>query len=678
MSTEKLHLEFTVDDGIHIAHSWSLAWETDLSGLSVTSSDVGRIAHCENEGFPQFFILARVSPDGEGGTNAEWLPITQFASVTEDPNTPRHVYLAATGDDANDGLGPLTARRTVAAAWALLPATLYAPFTLHLGSGSYDWVAPPDSLEQVGARACITVVGDGAGQPADDGCAVASSGTIAASSTAMAVNVSEVLTANARRGYTFESGGARRHVTANTANQVSLSEGLPAFTTGTPYRLTRPGVLLDMKGPTITARQPFARCDLINIVNVRIRGGNAEILACEHVSLFGVEIESQLFCGEHVLAGATAQFPFFKNRRIGNSVDYFAAWMAAANLTATHVQWNGWGLCATSATPVGAQYNGLGIANGGRFEGYLTIPMCQLGLGAADVAVLLAGGAVANLITSGMRQKYFILGAFTIGQGGALDANTVLTLQYDAVLTTQAVLTIQSAHGSHMAIVQNSAKMVCMATLALIYGANTATSAIVVQHDGSLSAAAVTLACGGSPRQFLFADNALVSMTSFIGYRGGGGYSASIVQGSARFIVGALETMQLSILDEALLQAASIYIPTVDGVLVSGPGAMLSVSGAVYIQNTSPSARYSALTITAGAKVYMALNPTITIAGATGYAVSCRGGGTFLCGAAPVGAVGKTSDFTVGSAAGEDFDDAVLAASLSFKSAGPSMIARTS
>jgi hypothetical protein len=673
MSTEKLHVLFDVNDGIHIVQSWSLASDADLESLSVSSQDVGRIAHCSNEGAPSFFILARVA-----GGMGEWLPITPAAAgVADSPDTARHVYLAATGDDANDGLSPLTPRRTVAAAWLLLPATLYAPFTLHLGSGTYDWAAPPDSLAQVGARACITVVGDGGGQAGDDGCAVTSTGTIAAASTALAVNVSEALPVNARRGYTFESGGARRHVTANTAGQVSLSEGLPAFTTGTPYRLVRPGALLNMGAANASARKVLARCDLINFANVRIRGGNAELLAVTFASLFGVEIESQLFLGDHTIAGGAATFPFFRNPRVGNTAAYFLDWIAAAGLSATPVQWNGWGLAATTATPNVSQYQGIDFANGATYEGYLTMPMVGLGLGAQNVCMVLLGGALSNLITAAAGGRYHFRGAYLVGQGGGIDARETMNLAADTICTASAALTVQNSGNYDLLTVREHARITCLAPLNLSSGSATATHFIKVIDSAEAQLGAVNALNNVVIRAFMVAGSGRLSCTSWSGTNNGGGYTPSVVTDAGRATFGSAVVGGIHV----FVGGVVTVLGTLDsratyGCVVSG--GRFIVGGSCLIANYQNGADQNGLKVTAGGEFLCTQNPSIYTAGtAPSYGVNCRGGGRFYCEVQPTGVVGPTSDFSVGSGAGEDFNDDALATALAAKMAGVSAVVRT-
>lgn len=123
--TDKLHSEFTVADGIHIIHSWSVTDPVALEELAVAASDVGRVAYVEGEGSFHVLIAAQID-DGEGGQRNLWAPVAAYDDRYPSPvgeNSSPGVYSAyARLDHVHDASSKADALLTLEAVSA---ATLF-------------------------------------------------------------------------------------------------------------------------------------------------------------------------------------------------------------------------------------------------------------------------------------------------------------------------------------------------------------------------------------------------------------------------------------------------------------------------------------------------------------------------------------------------------------------------
>jgi hypothetical protein len=150
--------------------------------------------------------------------------------------------------------------------------------------------------------------------------------------------------------------------------------------------------------------------------------------------------------------------------------------------------------------------------------------------------------------------------------------------------------------------------------------------------------------------------------------------------------VGALHSGPITMRDASCLTAHGALATSI---AASSPGAaplsLEDTARAVFhaagmpltITNTSAAPNSDGVRLAGAARMCVGMNPAITTAGSSGFGVNVRAGGTFTCAAAPSGVVGPTADFTIGTAAGEDFPDTDLAASFSARARGGSTVLRS-
>jgi hypothetical protein len=172
------------------------------------------------------------------GTVASLLAALRMSSSTGS-SAALHLYLsAANGSDASFGLSSATPVASWARLMALFPLLRFGPVVLHIGAGTYSWVAVPASIA-LGANCPVYLLGDGASQAGEDGFTVIATRTAGAASTITSI-VDTPASANLYTGYTLEwaagtANAGRRCVVRNntTAAVVPTCRGVSAPTTAT-------------------------------------------------------------------------------------------------------------------------------------------------------------------------------------------------------------------------------------------------------------------------------------------------------------------------------------------------------------------------------------------------------------------------------------------------------------
>ena len=265
---------------------------------------------------------------GAGLTNADWVEVFIEAPTT----SPIDIYVATTGNDANDGLTALTAVATMARAMEIVPDALAAPVIVHVASGTYAWSCKSPKALTPDAR--LYIWGDGAGQVGDDGFTVIASGVAGATTTTTALELAVDPGTNVYMGYTLECQGAYRAIYRN-AGAPSLAyviDAVAGMAAGSAYRVLRPAVIFTYTGssPELAGQ---TKLGLINLAFSNLTAfGAGYFNECDTV-IFGVE------CGYRmVLAGGTS-YPGYTNSTI-------VAEFVSAGLP-SNIQ--GWGLSVYSS-----------------------------------------------------------------------------------------------------------------------------------------------------------------------------------------------------------------------------------------------------------------------------------------------------------------------------------------
>lgn len=289
-----------------------------------------------------------------------------------------------------------------------------ARVVVHLASGQYEWAA---TLGPIQLRGPIAIVGDGAGQPGDDGFTVLQAPAAAAAGTGLRVIVDPVggLTVNALVGKTIEvlSGAAvgdRRQIRSNTATDIlPVRAFTAAVAPGDSFRIVESGIVITL---------PDATPSIAALPAVSGVGTPADPTGAEANFVGGVSVQALLFVNlafERTAAGKL----WFASSAIamaGVEMRGSALWTASADvlsdiragtdlslpsavctfelpslmgLAPSSTAWAGWGLHITSA---------VGLPQFKRFRGFLTQLTTSQVATVADVQWVLIGG---SLISSG-------------------------------------------------------------------------------------------------------------------------------------------------------------------------------------------------------------------------------------------------------------------------------------
>lgn len=595
----------------------------------------------------------------------------------------QHVYVASTGSDANAGTTGAP-KLTLAGAYALIPLVLTGPFVVHLASGSYVYTEPPAFVAN--ANGFVAVIGDGAGQGAQDGFTLVSSGTVAAGSTNPIVKTTG-LTASALIGLTLQitsgaASGCRRTISENTTTDITL--GMPltntslariAATAGDTYRIVRPATTL-----TIAAGLSFGKQILVNVAIADAAAAIAQGSADAPPLWFGVELgAASLASVDHSLyIGCTDETPLVTAR-------YGALRVALGQ--AAGLQWQGWGLSQPSATyaqAIAMNPRAVLCAYVGLYGGAI-----NPNTGAEGSLITLRGGRLYSIM---LAKGDLVINAETpllltpLGVGGV----RAIELRGTVQAVVRSAVSILMASNNTSIVLFNASRLFCIGTPATIDINTQGTGQAVYCYDQSAlqsdTTITVTAPNGGgfhadhtsalSVRQFtctgLQVSRLIESATAAFRFLTitASGDEALRVEDAAQLHMGVRSTAgTLSLTATAPGTAA----------LVLSESARLTVQSPVVttISNASTAANSDGAKIIGNAVASFNGNPTIITSGSSGYGMNCRGGGRATFFVQPSGVVGPTADFSVGNIAGDDFADTALSASLSFRVSGASAIART-
>ncbi|MCH7905525.1 MAG: hypothetical protein IH944_13300, partial [Armatimonadetes bacterium] len=265
------------------------------------------------------------------------------------------------GDDSNDGLSPSSPFATLTKAESVLPDVIAHRVIIHAGNAGGSPYAAPLFKERV-IQARVWVIGDGAGQPGEDGfVAVAGTGNSGtadgASSNSGLVFGPGGMVADAFRGKTLEitSGpavGDRRTITENDGTIFRPARRFSASPAGSTYRVIEPDVEIDiLRTDPIQVGVGIAtgfgkdgsfrnHPDLVGLFLVNLRLGNSgpTVFASFHrsrIQMHGVEIDD------------VALAVFFDQTLVSFGTDADAAGATSARddfSLPSNTSWFGWGL----------------------------------------------------------------------------------------------------------------------------------------------------------------------------------------------------------------------------------------------------------------------------------------------------------------------------------------------
>lgn len=596
--------------------------------------------------------------------------------TTSDPALPIHVYVRAGGVDSNDGSAAYPVA-TMAGAWAKLPQFQTGPFVVHVGAGSWSYVAPPANIQR-GAAAVIVIVGDGGGAAGADGFLVQASGTVASGSTSATLKTTG-LTPGAFVGCTLEmlSGaaqGSRRGINDNNATDIRLcailgnASGVVTASAGDTFRIVRPAASL-VCGAFAALHDGHS----LALVNVQLAGSVALIPASLQPQLwYGVELADGfgLRNAASLYAGALAG----ENGNLSTPAVYAGI---ASGLGIAHKQIvSGWGLLQPGASytalylgECNSMFYGHICSLGGYLRGDQPYARCFLRGGRMNALLMFYGYAlifsdtpVQLVPTSASGRAFNLASNSRITILSPVEVLASLTTQSAIVATGESVLegisggvlTINSA-GTGLAVqVSNRAKVQFSNTITLTCAGQPFSISATASVD------VVTLTAVGSTGSTV-ADAASLRVTNLS--------LSGATAGPALTVGGA---PHVSINGALTLSAAS---PGSGALVCNGPVRFYS-AGSSTITNTSTAPNSDGIRLVADASFVCASNPAITTSGSSGYGANCRGGGRFTCTVQPAGVVGPTADFTVGVDPGDDFADTALAASFAARAAGGAVVQR--
>ena len=217
-------------------------------------------------------------------------PPTPFPIV----ESPLNIYVAPTGDDANSGLTPLDPVLTYPGAWSKALPFLAASITVHVArfpdSAPIEWVPVPGFVA-LNADAQVIVIGDGAGQPGEDGFDVVATGVCAAGSSAVQVVPSVPVVADAFEHAFLEitsgpADGGVRTVRNNTTGAIIPSSALSAVpAVGNTFRIVTPATFNDASAAPVLCEGAIN----LTLVNLEFMGGvTFDVINMPMVKFFGV------------------------------------------------------------------------------------------------------------------------------------------------------------------------------------------------------------------------------------------------------------------------------------------------------------------------------------------------------------------------------------------------------
>jgi hypothetical protein len=597
------------------------------------------------------------------------------------------VYLATTGNDANNGLTPLTPVLTLAGAYSKIPsnATLAV---IHVASGTYAWTPLPFAL---------TILGDGAGQPGDTGFTTVATGVSAAGTNATNLTLAAPVAVNLYRGLTLEwrSGAANGHrlsVRDNTATVVTPVEvaGYPTSVidpgVGSDFAIIRPAVIF-----TTTAVEVSGTVQIIDsisssreyhpvaLINVRLTMSSATvrgIIASARARLFGVEVNPGILS----LVDAQVDGGFVLPEAAMNEWAIRVGLAGFAQIT----NWIGWGLTWPAAL--------------------LTEGSVLLGAGCVLRGMLVVGGMSPNSTdVSGLTQS----GTIEIHGGSALgdinlfrvtwlqgNNNIAITCRSFLMSISYALTRRMSCDGGNAVIplrVETNSMLDMMGNFSAI-NANAFGANILRNSQVLMRGAATNVFGGGSSTVGMSVDQSRVVVNNascaFTGTTNGlvlsGGSTFISETSAAMTCTGTTIAAQpgLDIFEGSSFVGEAATVLNATGV---GGGARVRQNSNLTLLNATftlaASTSGSGVACSGGSSCYFpgGAGNTITGLGAGNFGVTCRGGGrAFFLNAPPATVTGPGGDLTVGPGGGDTIASAALAASLSAVVAGASAIARAS
>lgn len=347
---------------------------------------------------------------------ASWVPVgssvaTALTNLYVAPSDPA-------ASDANAGTSPTAPLATLDRALELLntQGRFAVPCTVHLASDTYAWSR---TLRNLVLDDTLTIIGDGADQPGDDGFTELQAASAAAAGTSQtAVVNAAVLVDNVYQGKTIEiltgaAAGDRRTIRNNTTTTfVPCQRFTAAVAPGDSFRIVEPGAVITMpsdggqlfqtpyaiegvgspstldNGGADSGRRP--NHESLLLANLRmlvptgvaqqIQIGNSQVYfaGCEVTSPVSTSLvadrQSDLCSGVDAPLGTLSQFvlPF------------------ALGLAIARTSWVGWGL---SVLRVGG---GIVVFRPQSFCGFLVWQITAIGIAIASVVWYVLGGELNN------------------------------------------------------------------------------------------------------------------------------------------------------------------------------------------------------------------------------------------------------------------------------------------
>lgn len=609
------------------------------------------------------------------------------------PGSAVDLYVSqANGNDANDGLTPATAKATLAAAYTvanflagwMLPHGLCV---IHMGSGTYVWSPMPFPL---------TIIGDGAGQPGDNGFTVVLTGVSAAGTNATNLTLPAPVTANIYRTLVLQwntgaAAGHRLSIRDNTTTTVTPVEvaGYPTSTidpgVGSSFSIVRPAVFFttaaaEFSGTVqlidaVNSSREYYPAALVNVEYTMSSATVRGIIASARVRMFGVMVQPGLIS----LVDAQLDAGFVLPEPALN------AWALRVGLTgfAQITNWIGWGL--TWRTDVGAN-GSLLLGAGCVARGMFVVP--TMTPNSSDAAGLTQSGTIE--IHGGSALLDFNLFRCTWVQQN----NGIAVTCRAFLISTSYVLTRRMSCDGGNAVTPLRVETDSVLTMMGNFSAINSNSfgAFVLRNSQVLMRGGATNVFGGGSSSFgMVVDQSRVVVNnascSFSGVTGGlsiQGGSTFLCETSAALNCTCTSSTQpgLDVLENSRFECESATVLNATGV---GGGARVRQNSQLTLQaagfTLAATTSGSGLACSGGSSCYLpgGAGNVITGVGAGAFGVNARGGGrvAFLS-APPATVTGPGGDLTVGTGGGETVAAAALAASLSSVVAGPSSIYRAS
>lgn len=647
------------EGGSHQGYAWWHANTAARLAQALTPKDVRRQS-LELDTGDVWEVVTTSPPTWRKMAGAHSPMLEQLAARA--PQPVQHVYVTATGSDTAAGTvaAPL---RTLAGAWALLPAVQAAHVVVHLGSGSHEWTDPPALVQRAYS---ILVIGDGAGQPGDDGFEVLATGTVApAGSTLTSISTVDALTPGGFTGCTIEmltgaAAGNRRGIADNGATSVRLAAALtaPGNVTATPgdtFRIVRSSVVIER--PTVRTSIWIPSAVRVSFASLALNA--ACVVWADGCGWWGVELRAgnlTLQTGVRLAAGSQI-------------IDSTALLVDALGLVPS--RWQGWGLLCRSTWGYGAPNS----ATEDALTGYVCL---------ADFILVapgnISGGRAGGVNLAGTVRLRFA-GTFLLsGSGRPISMQQAARLQ----AFTLDVVDVRTTQTTSIGLTEQAE--LCCSTLTLT-AASLPNGAVPIDNSGQsrmqVSTLSVSASCAHAVR---LGDGSSIVMASLIttgivSLFGASKLAGQVLNCGPLLVYG---TSEVSIGNAGTTCSALVQgsMPGSGAVVVDG-NARVSFGwhgggyGTVSIMNVATAASSDGVRCKGGGSLFSVVAPTVGTAGSSGFGINARGGGRVML--PSVAAVsGPTADCTVGTAFGDDFSKSDLSTALSGRVSGVSAIQRYS